>query len=42
MGLCSGLVLETALITQGCFSYRWAVLTQRQGLFCFSHRPTSE
>ena len=42
MGLCFGFVLETVLITQGCFRYCWAVLTQSQGLFCFSPHPTSE
>jgi len=34
--LCFGFVLETVLITQGCLSYRSAVLTQSQGLFCSS------
>ena len=42
MGLCFGFVLKTVLITQGCFRYCWAVLTQSQGLFCFSPHPTSE
>ena len=42
MGLSFGFVLETVLITQGCFSYCWAVLTQSQGLFCSSYRPASE
>ena len=42
MRLCFGFVLKTALITQGCFPYRWAVLTQSQGLFCCSSHPTSE
>ena len=42
MGLCFGFVLRTVLITQGCFCYCWAVLTQSQGLFCSSHHPTSE
>lgn len=28
MGLCFGCALETALITQACFSCCWAVLTQ--------------
>ena len=37
MGLCFGFVLETVLIIQECFSYCWAVLTQRQGLFCSEH-----
>ena len=40
--LCFGFVLKKELIIQGCFSYCWAVLTQCQGLFCFSHRPNSE
>lgn len=31
MGLCFGFVLETTLITQGCFSYCWAGLAQHQG-----------
>ena len=34
MGLCSGFVLKTVLIIQGCFRYCWAALTQSQGLFC--------
>ena len=34
--------IMAVLITQGCFSYCWAVLTQSQGLFCSSHHPTSE
>ena len=42
MGLCFGFVLETVLITQGCVSSCWAGLTQRQGLCCCSHLPTSE
>jgi len=42
MGLCFGFVLETVLIIQGCCRYCWAMLTQSQGLFCFSHCPTSE
>lgn len=29
--------MKTALITQGCSSYHWAVLTQHHGCFCFSH-----
>ena len=41
MGWCFGVVLET-LITQRCFPYCWAVLTQSQGLFCSSSHPTSE
>ena len=42
MGLCFGFVLQTVLMIQGCFSYCWAVLTQHQGLFCFSpHSPAS-
>ena len=28
------------LITQGCFQDCWALLTQCQGLSCFSHHPT--
>lgn len=39
MGLCFALVLKTVLITQGCFCYCWAVLTQSQS-FSASH-PTS-
>ena len=39
MGLCFGFVLKTVLIIQRCFSYCWAVLTQRQGLFCLSPHP---
>jgi len=42
MRLCFGFVLETALITQGCFSYCWAAFTQSQSLFGSSHRPASE
>ena len=42
MGLCFGFVTKTALITQGCFSYCWAVLSQCQSLFCCSHHPASE
>ena len=42
MGQCFGFVLKTVLITQRCFSYCWAGLTQSQGLFCFSPQPTSE
>ena len=42
MRLCSGFVLKTVLIIQRCFSHCWAVLTQSQGLFCFSPHPTSE
>jgi len=38
MGLCFEFVLKTVLIIQRCFHYCWAVLTQRQGFFCFSHR----
>jgi len=37
-----GFVIKTVLVTQGCFSYCWAVLTEHQGLFCFSSHPTSE
>ena len=32
--LCFGSMTKTVLITQGCFSYCWAVLTQHQ-VFCF-------
>ena len=42
MGLRFGFVLKTVLITQGCFHYCRAVLTQSQGLFCVSPHPTSE
>jgi len=42
MGLCFGFVLITAMIAQWCFYYCWAVLTQRQGLFCSSPHTTSE
>ena len=35
-------VLKTVLVTQGCVSYCWAALAQRQGLFCSSLCPTSE
>lgn len=42
MVLCSGFVLETVLITQGCFHSCWAVLTQHQGFFCFSCHLTSK
>ena len=35
-------VLKTVLVTQGCVSYCWAGLAQRQGLFCSSLCPTSE
>jgi len=41
MGLCFGFILNTVLVTQGCFGCCWAVLTQSQGLFCSSHRPAS-
>ena len=37
-----GFVLATVLITQGCFRYRSAALTQSQGLCCSSPHPTSE
>jgi len=37
-----GFVLKTVLITQGCFSYSWPVLTQSQRLFCSSQHPISE
>jgi len=40
MGIHSGFVLNTELLR--CFHYCWAVLTQSQGLFCFSHRPARE
>jgi len=40
--LCFGFVLNAVLIIQGCFHYCRAVLTQSQGLFCFSPRPISE
>ena len=42
MVLCFGFVLEAVLVIQGCFPYCWAVITQSQGLFCFSPQPTSE
>jgi len=42
MGLCFRFVTKTAFITQWCFSYCWAAITQRQELFCSSHRPSSE
>jgi len=42
MGLSLGFVLKTVLITQGCFRYCWAVLTQSEGIFCLSHCPTSK
>ena len=42
MGLCFWFVPKPVLITQGCFSYRWAVLTQSQGLFCFSPHSTNK
>jgi len=35
MGLRFGFLLETLLVTQRCFRYCWAVLTQCQGLFFF-------
>lgn len=35
MGLLFWFVMKTALITEGCFSYYWAMLSQHQGLFCF-------
>ena len=38
MELCFGFVLKTVLIIQACFCYCSAVLTQSQGLFCFSHQ----
>ena len=41
MGLCFGFVQRTVLITQGCFRYCWAVLTQSQGLFCSSPTPSA-
>ena len=40
MGLCYWFVLKTVLIIQ--WGYCWAVLIQSQGLFCFSHYPTSK
>ena len=41
--LCFGFIMKTVLmITQRCFSYCWAVLTQSEGLFCFSPYSTSE
>ena len=36
MGLCVRFLLETVLVIEGCFSRCRAVLTQSQGLFCFS------
>jgi len=42
MGLCFEFVLKTALMIQRGFCYCRAVLTQSQGLFCFSHCPISE
>jgi len=42
VGLCFGFVLKTVWVTHQCFHYCWAVLTQSQGFFCFSHHPTSE
>jgi len=42
MGLSFGFVLKTVLITQRCFSYRSAMLTQSQDLFCFSHCPANK
>jgi len=41
MVLCVGFIIKTVLITQGCYSYCWAVLAQHQGLFCSSHHPAS-
>ena len=40
--LCFGFSMKRTLIMQGCFSYWWAVLTQSQGLFCFSLHATRE
>lgn len=40
MGLCLGFVLETVLVTQGCFCYRCTELAQTWG-FSVPH-PTSE
>jgi len=41
MVLCFGFITKTVL-THPCFIYCCAVLTQCQGLFCFSHHlPTS-
>jgi len=34
--------MRRTLIIKRCFSYCWAVLTQTQGLLCFSHHLTSE
>jgi len=42
MGLCFGFVLKTVLITEGCVSSCWAVLTQSQAPFGSSPCPTSE
>jgi len=42
MWLCFWYVLKTVYVIQGCFNYCRAVETQSQGLFCFSHHPTSE
>jgi len=42
IGLCFTFVLKTVLISQGWFSHCWAVLTESQGLFCFSPHPTSK
>lgn len=36
-----GLVLETVLVTQGCFSHYSPTLAKSQGLSCFSHNSTS-
>jgi len=33
--------MKTVLITQECFSCCWAVLKPHQGIFSFSHCPTS-
>lgn len=36
-----GFVVETVLITKGCFHYGRAIPPQSQGLFCFSHHCNS-
>ena len=40
--LCFGFSMRIILITHWCFRCCWAVLTQSEGLFCFSPHPTSE
>lgn len=42
LGLYFEFVLKTALITQGCFSFCWAVFTHNPSCFCSSPHPTSE